>query len=364
MDDGSPTGIYDHSVMSSEFLTCFSQVPLLQSVMRCDPFTVVVRSQEQDAWDPSTLLAALSQASAVLVAIIGGFLVSRLVAISSEREGIRRLADAAAGRIEHVESELNDARDTRLDTAKRYFYEKAVEKFLENPSLDLDALVHEHVTRGTEEEELKPYAVSLRQRTADALKSIKAIIKQGDNKNLELDHLVNRGLMIEEADVDLYEQAFEYQRATLPDPKTLNVFQSGSFYDLAKITAGIKPAWIYEMDARRMDEEIRAESDLRMQLRAATAERDRLNDEMIRVGRPAGVAAAMWMLGLLSLGILVPVVMMAFEPKGLDIWSKGGLLFSFIIGLVAILWYVGWFWRKIGTNETQTTVGKTELTRL
>ncbi len=336
--------------MSSEFLTCYSQVPLLQSVMRCDPFTVVVRSQEQDSWDPSTLLAALSQASAVLVAIIGGFLVSRLVAISSEREGIRRLAEAAAGRIDHVESELNDARQTRLDRAERYFYKEAVDKFLEDPALDLDALIHELVTRGTEEEELRPYAVSLRERTADALKSIKGKLKPGDTTSLELDHLVNRGLKVEDPDVDLYEQAFQHQRAKLPAPPAINMFQYGSPYDLSRLTAAIKPAWIYEMDARRMDEEIRAESDLRTQLRAATAERDRLKDEMIRVGKPAGVAAAMWMLGLLSLGILVPVVMMAFEPKDLDIWSKGGLLASFFMGLAAILWYVGWFWRKVGTD--------------
>jgi hypothetical protein len=88
------------------------------------------------------------------------------------------------------------------------------------------------------------------------------------------------------------------------------------------------------------------------------AERDRLDEELARVGKPVGVAAAMWMLGLLSLGILVPLVMMAFEPKGLDVVSKILLLGSFVIGLVAILWYVGWFWLKIGKDKTQATPGR------
>jgi len=315
---------------------------------------VIVRPQEQ-AWDPSSLLSAISQASAVLVAIIGGFLVSRLVAISSEREGIRRLIEAAAGRLDHLESDLKEARQARLERAQGYFFERAVDKFLENSSLDLDALIHEHVTRGTTEEELKPYAVSLRQRTADAVKHIKASIKQGDTKNLKLEDLIDRGLTIDEADLGLYEHVFEHQRERLPSPPALSMLQGGSIPAIAKLTAGLKPDWVYELDVRRQDEEIRLESDLRTQLRAAIAEQDRLNDEMVRVGKPVGVAAAIWMLGFLSLGILVPIVMMAFEPKGLDTWPKIWLIFSFIIGLVAILGYVGWFWKKIGTDQVQAT---------
>lgn len=277
---------------------------------------------------------------------------SRLVAISSEREGIRRLVEAAAGRIDHIASDLKDAHQTRLERSQRFFFEGAVDKFLQDPSLDLDALIHERLMRGTTEEELKPYAVSLRQRTADAVKRIRASLRQGDTKYLMLEALIDRGLTIDEADVELYEQAFEHKRDRLPWPKAVSMFEAGNPYDVSKLTAGIKPGWAHEADLRRQDEEVRVEADLRTQLRAANAERDRLNDEMVRVGKPVGVAAAIWMLGFLSLGILVPVVMMAFEPKGLDIWLKSGLIVSFIIGLGAILWYVGWFWRKIATDKT------------
>jgi hypothetical protein len=40
--------------------------------------------------DEGSLLATLAQSSAAVVAIVGGFLVSRLVQLSSEREGLRR----------------------------------------------------------------------------------------------------------------------------------------------------------------------------------------------------------------------------------------------------------------------------------
>jgi len=352
---GASSGVaYDRSVISSEFLTCTSHVPLLQSVVQCDPFGVIVRSAEQD-WDPSTLLSALSQASAVLVAIIGGFLVSRLVAISSEREGIRRLVEAAAGRIGHIEADLKEAHRTRLDRAERYFYEVAVEKLLENPSLDLDALIQERVARGTAEEELKPYAVALRQRVQNAVQAINLKLRKGDTRNLDLEDLVERGLEITDADQDIYEQAFKHRRAFLPNPPAISILGSRDLLDYTNLASALRPGWAIAAEVRHRDEEIRAEADLRTQLRAAVAERDRLDEELARVGKPVGVAAAMWMLGVLSLGILVPLVMMAFEPKGLDVLAKIVLLGSFVIGLAAILWYVGWFWLKIGSDKTQAT---------
>ncbi|MBD1591284.1 MULTISPECIES: hypothetical protein [Micrococcaceae] len=345
-------------MISSEFLTCTSHVPLLQSVVQCDPFSVIVRSAEKD-WDPSTLLSALSQASAVLVAIIGGFLVSRLVAISSEREGIRRLVEAATGRIQHIESDLDQAHQTRLNRAKSYLYEEAVEKILEDPALDLDSLIQGRLLGGTAVDELKPYALSLRQRVQDAVKAINGKLRKGDTKALELEALVERGLVIADADQDIYEQAFKHRRRSLPSPAGLAMFGPSSYADLSSVLRpGIISDAAHAASLRRQDEEIKAEADLRTQLRAAVAERDRLDEELARVGKPVGVAAAMWMLGLLSLGILVPLIMMAFEPKGLDVVSKILLLGSFVIGLVAILWYVGWFWLKIGKDKTQATPGR------
>ncbi|MFF1880282.1 hypothetical protein ACFVVC_02270 [Pseudarthrobacter sp. NPDC058196] len=342
---------YDRSVISSEFLTCASHVPLLQSVLQCDPLSVVVSSPEQNSWDPSTLLSALSQASAVLVAIIGGFLVSRLVAISSEREGIRRLVDAAVGRISHIETDLEEAHRVRFDRAKSNFYGVAVEKLLEEPALDLDALIHDYLPRGTTEEELKPYAVSLRQRLQNAVLAINLKVRKGDTRDLDLEDLVERGLEIADADHDLYEQAFKRRRAFLPNPPAIGILGSSDLFNYSNLAAALRPEWAIAAEVRQRDDEIRAEADLKTQLRAAVAERDRLDEELARVGKPVGVAAAMWMLGLLSLGILVPLIMMAFEPKGMDVVSKILLLGIFVVGLVAVLWYVGWFWLKIGNAK-------------
>ena len=338
-------------MLSAEVLTCISRTPFLRTVLQCDPISVAVNVPGQSSWDPSSLLATLSQASAVLVAIIGGFLVSRLVAISSEREGIRRLLAAASGRISHIASDLDNARDIRFGRVQRNFSVMAVDRFLEDPQLDLDKLVNQSVPPGTTAEELKPYAVALREVTLRVTDEIRQTITARDTRALKFADLVSRGLKVETPNQGFHERVFEYLRKQLPAPQ--NLFGMPTYIEpLSMLQLRTTPDWVHDRDARRADEEVRAEADLKTQLKSANAEQDRLKDELIRIGRPVGVLSAIWVLGILSiLGIFVPVVVMAYEPKGLEDWAKVALISSFVAGLMAILGYVIWFWRKIAVRE-------------
>ncbi len=59
--------------------------------------------------DVNWLLSAIAQASAALIAIVGGLLVSRYVALHAEQQGARRRADDLARRKEEARSQLADA---------------------------------------------------------------------------------------------------------------------------------------------------------------------------------------------------------------------------------------------------------------
>lgn len=337
-------------MLSAEVVTCVSRTPFLRTVLQCDPISVTVNVPGQSSWDPSSLLATLSQASAVLVAIIGGFLVSRLVAISSEREGMRRLLAAASGRISHIASDLDDARHLRFGRVKRDFWGMAVDRFLEDQKLDVDKLVNQNVPPGTKAEELKQYAIALREETLRLKDEIRMTIMARDTNAVKFADLVSRGLKVETLNPTFQQRVFEYLRKELPAPR--NPFGIPIIEPLSLLLLPPKPDWVHERDARRADEEVRAEADLKTQLKSALAEQDRLKDELIRIGRPIGVLSAIWVLGILSiLGIFVPVVVMAYEPNGLEDWAKVALISSFVAGLMAILGYVIWFWRKIAVRE-------------
>lgn len=312
---------------------------------RCTPIVKISSDSIQNTGDAGTLLATLSQASAVLVAIIGGLLVSRLVAISSEKDGLRRLLLAAKGRVLHIESDLSEASEIRLDRARSDLYDTAVEDFIAEPCPDLDKIINDSLRRGTTVDELKPYALKLQERTKSAQTAIQDHLKRNDTNGLEFEELLERGLTFNDDDQDLHERVFTQLRKKLrSDP-----------YGYGLVDFPVSVEYVTsarEIRERRRDEELRSESDLKTQLKAALNERDRLSEELERIGKPVGVASAVWMLGILSvLGILIPVVVMAFEPVVLATWMKVTLISCFVAGLLAILGYILWFWRKISLSE-------------
>ena len=60
--------------------------------------------------DVNWLLSALAQTAGALVAIIGGFLVSRLVGMSAQRNGLLTRLDEIGKQVESAEMSLLDAR--------------------------------------------------------------------------------------------------------------------------------------------------------------------------------------------------------------------------------------------------------------
>ena len=67
--------------------------------------------------DPNWLLSTLAQSTAAVVAIVGGFLVSRLVQLSSEKEGLRRRGANAQDELRQVTKLFEAATTTDWQTA-------------------------------------------------------------------------------------------------------------------------------------------------------------------------------------------------------------------------------------------------------
>ena len=64
--------------------------------------------------DPNWLLATMAQSAAALVAIAGGFLLSRVVTLSSERQGLERRVRDLEQRTQDQAKRLEDAHQRRL----------------------------------------------------------------------------------------------------------------------------------------------------------------------------------------------------------------------------------------------------------
>lgn len=282
-----------------------------------------------DMPDPSALLSTLSQSTAVMVAIIGGFLVSRLVALSSEREGLRRQLRAARERQRLLRDDYEPAHEYRVEWSRSYFDDLALDELVESPNADIDELVADNVPRGSSVEEITPYAYELQQRVKAAYEGIKAAMRRDDGRHVDLADLKARCLTVSDADEDIYEAVLYHIVSQIP---------ARDIYDTTLLLPPLSSPADREIEARRFDEAVNSELHMRSQLVAVDEEVQRLQNELLRIGNPVGVVSATWTLAVLSvLGIVVPVTVMATDPVELSPWLKVMLVGTFIIGIAAVL---------------------------
>ena len=102
--------------------------------------------------DPNWLLATMAQSAAALVAIIGGFLVSRVITLSTERRGLDRRVREMRESAEDKRKLLSDARQSRREVSWHVFVDWAVEACArERGRAAPEQLAGDHWIRGVSE---------------------------------------------------------------------------------------------------------------------------------------------------------------------------------------------------------------------
>ncbi|MED3562513.1 hypothetical protein [Bacillus xiapuensis] len=82
--------------------------------------------------DPNVLLTTLVSLNGVLVAIIGGFLVSRLIAISTERNGIKRSSAGYQQQIKRIDEKIEKLDEKLLKPDQTWFAKESKGKVWED----------------------------------------------------------------------------------------------------------------------------------------------------------------------------------------------------------------------------------------
>lgn len=299
--------------------------------------------------DVNSLLSTLSQSAAAMVAIIGGFLVSRLVALSSEREGIARQLKAAKQRLTLHRAEYEPAHEYRLKNSISTMEGWLLDELTGDWDRLKDKATAElvEVPRGSSLEEMLPYAEKFRKRFEAALTKVVHVVTEDDNDDLTFGELAKRGLMFAEEDQDLAERAASLVISMLPSSSPF-----GSIGLNANQLASIRPAGSHEIEMRRLDESIRDESDLHSLVVADEHEVERLGRELDAFAQPVGVTSAVWILTAFSIvGIMAPLLVMAFWPRPVPDCLMIALIVGFGAGLAAVLGYVAWYQREISRQS-------------
>jgi len=298
--------------------------------------------------EAEVLLATLVQAAAAVVAIIGGFLVSRLVAISSEREGLRRQRATAKAHLNTVAADYEAAHADRFENSKDDFEGWVLDDVV-GGQRDEDPLLRDNIPRGSSEDEMRPVLRDLISRVEGANAAIRAVLRQSDDNRVDLDDLIGRGLVVTAADRDIFESVmYRIRSAELPVPRISGI---------ALATTPIMPPISIDpggTSARRLDESIRDEQNLLSRRVGLEQEIDRLSSEIENIGRPVGVSSAIAILSIYSLlGIALPLIVMVTHPRGLPSWGEWLLLIGFLVGLASVLGYIYWYARNLNDPDAE-----------
>lgn len=284
--------------------------------------------------DPNWLLSTTVQASAALVGIVGGLLISRLVALSGERSGLQRqlgVAEVEEGRERAV---LEECRSARLDDAAWRLRRDAVSAIANSiDDVDVDATIEQHGPRGTSAGELRPYVVELVDHVRQVYGTLATQLAL-DDLPYSIEEVVEQGVRFDPVDEDIVGAVLVALRARRPRsvpfnevlPLRLSAMLDSTLY--ARQQAVIDGLLAQETDARHAHEAACA----RVELAAAALELK---------GQPARLKEALVVLiAFALLGIVYPSLILAVGPTSLRWFWRLSVVGLFLLGLACLLGYL------------------------
>lgn len=301
--------------------------------------------------DPSWLPSTVAQSTAALVAIVGGFMVSRFITIDSEMAGARRRLEEAT---EHYDSTLEsksraDEALTRRKAREYLTDQQRIEALLSAEGMPTAEQLLDEEDCGLTAEELQPHLIE----AAAVVTSLRPRFEAfPDEIQFPAWGTARRGLKMPIDDWDylrsqLYNQITDQKEAIARAEKRAAERKSNLFgmsmdviqpsIPLMSSLAGITAVRDRSAMDRLRDQRDQVDRDLAV----ATAELRLARRAAMAIGRPRGLVLSLWVLTILTiLGLVVPVVELAREPLDGDATARWIILVCFLIGLALLLSYL------------------------
>lgn len=297
--------------------------------------------------DPNWLLATCAQSAAALVAIIGGFLISRIITLSSERNGI-------ITRLSEVKNEL-DCKEIELEKINRKIIESDAEDFIEESleeiihrggDITIDDLVEEHKKSGLSRNDLQPYFDRIIDFTKQAYNQIKEQIDRTNESDEEFPEEFSefkKLIEIPEGAERVYKGVFDYfselrervnkemmSRYGLPTYSHLN-------YKMPTITSPI----ISVAESQSYNQLVRDRRLLENECLRIEGQYNELYNRLLSLGKPKGIHWGIFALSYFSLvGIVYPITLIPISVKEFSLFHRFSVVVLFASGLLMVLLYL------------------------
>lgn len=299
--------------------------------------------------DPNWLPATTAQSAAAMVAIIGGFLVSRLVSLAGQRQSLAQRVNELHDERKMVSAEFSKVARERRAESFDIFRSWVADRLAEERgvlSADLAAELLEEVPRSSNTEELRPYLEEL---AAKVRLFAHVVERSTDPEKLSVQALQQQeGLDVDDDDAHLLRLVREAEEQRR---------NGGSPMFASALGSGLGPNPTYQaLDMQRQDARITREGELRSRLALLAAQTTITQRELSAIRSPREVWVGLGALTYLALvGVVFPLYLATRRPVPDSPGMRTTIVVLFCTGLAALLGYVVWSLMRLQRPVTTTT---------
>ena len=292
-------------------------------------------------YDPNWFLSTIAQSTAALVAIVGGFLISRLISTVTEKSNYLHSLAELEGRKEIVMADLEQVHRTILDRTQQLFRESHLKQIIEaRGELDTFEIVRDFDVIGGELSDISQYVLTLKDLIKSAYAKLEEKYPHPSNPPEDWSILRYEGIPIESShDGDIYgrvaiEMAIQRERQTNP---TNSPFAAS----LDSASTPIMPLGTPKIVLERHDTQIEKRGDLRSELNLIDSEISLIQSKLPSVTNPTRLRQGFAVLAYFGVvGIIYPVYIMTKNPVTAEAPARTRVFIGFVSGFVGLLIFI------------------------
>jgi len=306
-------------------------------------------------YDPNLFLSTTAQATAALVAIIGGFLVSRLIGLVSEKtQQVQSLAELQSKR-RVKDAELEKFNHTVATGIQRWFREDNLNDILEKRGdSNYTKMVDDFDVTGSDRQGVSEYANHLKNTVTRAFKELERVYKGPGSIPESPTKIRTDGIQIDAGhDEEVFQRVSAHISATrlltvaedearegkISTPENSSPTEPTDLSALAPTLPPVPP--VPTLVTSRHDAAIKERDRLKEELAVIIGEIELLESRLPEMAQQHWLIAGFAILAYFSVvGIVYPLYLMTRNPVVATASDRSKVLLGFISGLIALLAFI------------------------
>jgi len=292
--------------------------------------------------DPNWLLSTAAVAAAALIAIVGGLLVSRLVALAGERDALGRRLEELNAEIGLVSQRHESATTDVRQWAFSRFIDHVLDDYVAHRGDPPEELADSPVL-GSTDEEREEWRGKLSSDVRRAFTMVEGSTSPG-RYDISIDSLRELGAAVDDFRPWLLQAVID---AVAKQRQPIGPAWGSLLSSPVVLPSMLNPVLV-EGERAEQRAAIALRDRLAAQLRQLEEQRDLVEDHLQRLVAPSGIGWGILALATFAvLGVAFPLALMAYRPVPSEWGWRLAVVLAFMLGFGLVLWFIAWQWRSL-----------------